>query len=97
MGMPADGGDVEPFLLHQLLDGDPHRGHRADERDLLGLARSPQISFGWTFGPAKICVAPVMTPANGTPHAFAWNIGTTWRMTSFSEIAMVSAIAAPMQ
>ncbi len=56
-----------------------------------------QMSFGCTFGPAKICVAPVMTPANGTHHALAWNIGTTWRMTSFSEIAIVSAIAAAMQ
>ncbi len=56
-----------------------------------------QMSFGWTFGPAKICVAPVITAAYGTLHALAWNIGTTCRMTSFSEMAMVSAIAAAMQ
>ena len=55
------------------------------------------MSFGWTFGPAKICVAPVMTAANGTHQQLAWNIGTTWRMTSFSEIAIASAIAAAMQ
>ena len=56
-----------------------------------------QMSFGWMFGPAKICVAPVITPAKGTHQQFAWNIGTTWRITSVSEIAIVSAIACAMQ
>src|SRR5437870_7515343 len=32
--------------------------------------------------PPKIWVAPFMTPAKGTQHAFAWNTGTLWRMTS---------------
>ncbi len=54
-------------------------------------------SRGWGFGPAKIWVAPAMTPANGTHHALAWNMGTTWRITSRSEMPRVSAMATAME
>ena len=42
------------------------------------------MSRGCGFGPPKICVAPLSTPANGTHQALAWNIGTMCRMTSRS-------------
>ena len=32
-----------------------------------------------------------MTPAKGTHHAFAWNMGTMWRITSRSEMPNTSA------
>ena len=50
------------------------------------------MSRGCGLGPPKICVEPFITPANGTHQAFAWNIGTMWRMTSLSETARTSFV-----
>ena len=58
---------------------------------------SSAMSRGCGWGPAKIWVAPAMTAAKGTHHALAWNIGTTWRMTSRSLMASVSAIATAIE
>ena len=57
---------------------------------------SSQRSRGWGLGPAKIWVAPTMTPACGTHQALAWNMGTTCKMTSLSERAKVSAMVMAM-
>ena len=45
---------------------------------------------------AKVEVAPEATPACARPHEFAWNMGTTGRMTSDSLTPSESAIIAPM-
>ncbi len=39
---------------------------------------------GSRCGPGKTCVAPTSVHVNGKPQAFAWNIGTTGRITSVS-------------
>ena len=50
------------------------------------------MSRGCGLGPPKIWVAPFITPAKGTHHALAWNMGTMWRMTSRSPMASTSVI-----
>jgi hypothetical protein len=40
--------------------------------------------------------APVATAAWANPHAFAWNIGTTGRITSLSRAPRLSAVIAPI-
>ena len=37
--------------------------------------------------------APVITAANGMPQPLAWNMGTSWRIVSRSEIRKLSTIA----
>ena len=50
---------------------------------------------GARCGPGKTIFAPDATAANGRPHAFAWNIGTTGRTASPSLTASVSARQTP--
>ena len=50
------------------------------------------MSRGWGLGPPKIWVEPFMTPANGTHHALAWNMGTMCRITSRSDRPSTSAV-----
>ena len=40
--------------------------------------------------------APVATAACARPHALAWNIGTTGKITSDSQVARLSTIIAPI-
>ena len=47
-------------------------------------------------GPGSTSVAPLATPAWARPHALAWNIGTTGRITSDSRAPSESAIIAPI-
>ena len=54
---------------------------------------SSQMSRGWGFGPAKICVLPTMTAVKGRHQEFAWNIGTMCRSVSSSEIPNESVMA----
>ena len=44
--------------------------------------------------PGMISDAPVATAACARPHALAWNIGTTGKITSDSQAARLSTIIA---
>ena len=63
------------------------------------LTDSPSMRSASAVGdrsdPGMTRVAPVATPAWASPHALAWNIGTTGRITSRSQTPRVSAIIAP--
>ena len=50
------------------------------------------MSRGWGLGPPKSWVEPFITPAKGTHHALAWNMGTMCRITSRSEMPSTSAV-----
>ena len=45
-------------------------------------ARPSSSVTGSMCGPGKTCLAPDIVLENGKHHAFAWNIGTTGRLTS---------------
>jgi hypothetical protein len=47
-------------------------------------------------GPGITSVAPAAGAACASPHAFAWNIGTTGSTTSLSRMPMPSATMAPI-
>lgn len=49
---------------------------------------------GSRCGPGKTSFAPTVIAMYGTPHAAAWNIGTTGNMTSVPEQPRLSGIAA---
>ncbi len=55
------------------------------------------MSRGCGLGPPKIWVEPFITPAKGTHHALAWNIGTTCRITSRSQMPITSTVEAAKQ
>ena len=55
------------------------------------VSRAP----GERSGPGITSVAPDATPACASPHALAWNMGTTGKMMSRSDAPRESAIMAP--
>jgi len=50
---------------------------------------------GSRCGPGITCFAPVITEANGMPHALAWNIGTMGQTVSSSQMPMTPACVRP--
>ena len=64
------------------------------------VTRSSTISSAMALpdrsGPGITSVAPEATAAWASPHALAWNIGTTGRITSDSRAPSESAVIAPI-
>ena len=58
---------------------------------------SSASAFGCMFGPGIASDAPAITAAWHSPHALAWNIGTTGMIVSRSETAAASATIAPIE
>ena len=54
------------------------------------------IAFPDRSGPGMIRSAPAATPAWASPHALAWNIGTTGRIRSDSRAPSESAVITPI-
>ena len=54
------------------------------------------MAFGERSGPGITRLAPLATAACASPHALAWNIGTTGRMTSLSRTPRLSTVIAPI-